>query len=204
MNQRLEQALGRTAESDERSAALGREAEELRARLSAALAEVNAEDGGGGDIGVTAPAQPAQTDAAAGDASPLLTAATEHDLVSSSSGRPQGSPAREELEGEREKTESLELEECLAREQARSHDLQTDVEALVARVASAEKAGEEAMRAAATEASRGAETREGLENAEAELFGLRRRLAEWEEESARAAELMGTLESTRDALDEAR
>ena len=46
--------------------------------------------------------------------------------------------------------------------------------------------------------------REAAEEAEAELVLLRGRLKEWEEEESRAAELKGTLETTRDALDELR
>lgn len=54
------------------------------------------------------------------------------------------------------------------------------------------------------QAQRAAEVREVAEEAEAELTFLRGRLSEWEEEESRAAELKGTLETTRDALDELR
>lgn len=54
------------------------------------------------------------------------------------------------------------------------------------------------------QAQRASEVREAAEEAEAELVFLRGRLSEWEEEESRAAELKGTLETTRDALDDLR
>lgn len=83
-------------------------------------------------------------------------------------------------------------------------DLRTDMEGLLGRAEKAENTAVEAMKAAETEASRGAELRDCFENAEAEMLGLRERMVEWEEEFSRATELKRTLEMTRDALDELR
>lgn len=99
---------------------------------------------------------------------------------------------------------STELEHRLAEEQARAQGFCDELEAMRGRVIAAEKHGDEAISAAATEASRAAQARELLEASEAELKELRQARADWEDESARAAELKATLEITRDALDEAR
>ena len=99
---------------------------------------------------------------------------------------------------------TADLEKRLTLEETLSQELRDEVEFMKAKLQVSEKSGEEAMRAAATEAARAAEVREELETAEVNLQGMRGRLAEYEEESVRMAELKGTLEIARDALDELR
>lgn len=106
------------------------------------------------------------------------------------------------LRQERERTS--ELEGRLSAEQALGEELRAESQALSSRAEGAERAEGEAMKAAATEAQRAAEVREEFEQVEGELVFLRGRVSEWEEEEARGAELKGTLETTRDALDELR
>lgn len=248
-NQRLEQALSRSTESEKALVELGHEADSLRDKLSAALASniakgnvdgdgggnaaterVREMEGGGGDSanehqeggggegggGIEGSSNGAGENvgedidhiaaAAAGNATADVeraraTLARDLEAASSRLNEETANLRRAELT-----CSGLERQLSLERSQAETNsgELRGEIEALLERVKGAEKGEEEAMKAAATEARRAAEVREDAEGAQTELAWLRARLAEAEEESERAAELKGTLEVTRDALDELR
>lgn len=219
-NQRLEQALSRNTESERISAELGLEAQKLRERLAAALSETPDKDNDSkpdSDAATTADATPAAANAEGQDigdnaVSPVSTKFTPVDATAAATIdglRRDFERASAEIEAqasalqeERERASGLETR--LAAEQENSEKLLSETRALSARAEGAEKAEEEAMTAAAAEARRAAEVREEAEGAGEEVARLRGRLAEWEEEGARAVEVKGALETTRDALDELR
>lgn len=219
-NQRLEQALSRSTESERISAELGLEAQQLRERLSEALDKPAAVAGNkqapdnvaaaagteGGDTGSAAAQDSADDsdarntteDAAANDAAAAIDG-LKRDLEQATRRLQENAST---LGEQRERC--AELQTRLAAERTISEELREGSQALLARAEGAERTEGEAMAAAAAEARRAAEVREAAEVAEAELSRLRGRAEEWEEEERRAAELKGTLESTRDALDELR
>lgn len=228
-SQRLEQALARCAAQEQALKESGEELQELRGRVSLVSSakkedtiageEPTEQDAAGADgEGIGGRADEAEV--GAGDL------ASEAGVSASGSEGPEANLLRlEKLEQDPSALErrrlvdeqrrarevvaeleqrSTELEDRLAEEQNRARGFYTELEAARGRVAAAEKHGDEAMAAAATEASRAAEVREALEEAEVELRRLRSRQVEWEEESSRVAELKVTLEMTRDTLDEVR
>ena len=258
-NQRLEQALSKSGESEQALQHLGLEADSLRERLSTALSsnarlgsgdgdgegngnavgerirgeggaptdsakqdqEGEGEGGGGGGGGQEGAGNAGGGDSIAEDVDNIA-AATATTATATTTADPESARATlaRDLEAASSKLQEetvklrraeetcsdlerrLSLEQGLSRD--KSEELHAEIKALLERVKGAEKGEEEAMKAAATEASRAAEVREGAEGAQTELAWLRARLAESEEESERATELKGTLEVTRDALDELR
>lgn len=162
---------------------MNKEVEHLRERLTAAL------EGVAGEMEDSAmeKASGAEGAAVVEQERSDLEGSNEHELL---------------LSQERER--ASDLEKRLNIEETFSWELREEAKGLRASLQEAEKLGEEAMQAAGTEAARAAELREGFQTAEAELEEMRRRLIEYEEDSVRAAELKGTLEMTRDALDELR
>lgn len=213
-------------EAEEASAATGLEVEQLRARLSSVLNDLetrkagdrtttssnntdNAHDNndnksqGDGDDDATTTTNTNQEKSA--DTPSAAAAADAVNTDMDDNGLSQQEQQQQEPEERSLKPEGQEQEHLLAAEQSRSfRELQADLNIALARVEELERSGSEAMEAAGTEAARAAAAREGLEGAEAELVELRGRLGEWEEEMTRAAELKGTLEMTRDAMDELR
>lgn len=161
-------------------------------------------DDGGDDAGITASVITNATEEQSADptSSALAAVNTDGDEKGLFSQQQQQQQEPEERSAEPKEQDQ---ERLIAAEQSRSlRELQADLEVALARVTELERSGSEAMQAAGTEAARAAEAREGLEGAEAELVELRGRRLEWEEEMTRSAELKGTLEVTRDALDELR
>ncbi len=134
-NQRLEQAVARSADSERVSAELGLEAQQLRERLAAALAAAATGEG--------------TTSAAAADGAAAAAALAENlkrELETASS----------QLEAQtyalrREQERCSELEELLATEQRKSEGLHAEARSLSSRADGAERAEMEALKTAATE-----------------------------------------------------